>query len=143
MEANTRPIADNKPATAEEKQAALLAKMHKMDMIRTVACVLVAVVVLLSAVIVLPKANSILINANNTVDQLSGVVNELQQVDFIAMSRSITELAEAGTKGLTGATEELIKTLQQLQSIDFEALSESIENLNTVSGGMAKLFGRK
>lgn len=137
MEANT------KSATAEEKQAALLEKMHKMDIIRTVACVLVALVALVSAVVVLPKASSILINADNTVNELSGVVDELQQVDFIAMSRSITELAEAGTRGLTGATEELIKTLQQMQSIDFEALSESIENLNTVSGGMAKLFGKK
>ena len=115
--------------TAEELQAQLLRKMHSMDLIRTAACVLVAVVVLVSAVVVLPRANSILTNADNTVNELSAVVDELQQVDFIAMSE--------------GATVELIKTMQQLQSIDFEALSESIENLNTVSEGMAKLFGKK
>ena len=122
--------------TAEELQAQLLRKMHSMDLIRTAACVLVAVVVLVSAVVVLPRANSILTNADNT-------VNELQQVDFIAMSEGITELTRVGSESLTGATVELIKTMQQLQSIDFEALSESIENLNTVSDGMAKLFGKK
>ena len=67
----------------------------------------------------------------------------MQQVDFIAMSEGITELTRVGSESLTGATVELIKTMQQLQSIDFEALSESIENLNTVSDGMAKLFGKK
>ena len=125
--------------TAEELQAQLLRKMHSMDLIRTAACVLVAVVVLVSAVVVLPRANSILTNADNTVNELSAVVDELQQVDFIA----ITELTRVGSESLTGATVELIKTMQQLQSIDFEALSESIENLNTVSEGMAKLFGKK
>ena len=78
-----------------------------------------------------------------TVNELSAVVDELQQVDFIAMSEGITELTRVGSESLTGATVELIKTMQQLQSIDFEALSESIENLNTVSDGMAKLFGKK
>ncbi len=129
--------------TAEELQAQLLRKMHKMDLIRTAACVLVAVVALVSAVVVLPRANSILTNADNTVNELSAVVDELQQVDFIAMSEGITELTRVGSESLTGATVELIKTMQQLQSIDFEALSESIENLNTVSEGMAKLFGKK
>ena len=114
--------------TAEELQAQLLRKMHSMDLIRTAACVLVAVVVLVSAVVVLPRANSILTNADNTVNELSAVVDELTRV---------------GSESLTGATVELIKTMQQLQSIDFEALSESIENLNTVSEGMAKLFGKK
>lgn len=42
--------------------------------------------VLVSAVVVLPRANSILTNADNTVNELSAVVDELQQVDFIAMS---------------------------------------------------------
>ena len=129
--------------TAEELNARLLRKMHKMDLIRTVACVLVAAVVLVSAVVVLPRANSILTNADNTVNELSAVVDELQQVDFIAMSEGITEHTRVGSESLTGATVELIKTMQQLQSIDFEALSESIENLNTVSEGMAKLFGKK
>ena len=118
--------------TAEELQAQLLRKMHSMDLIRTAACV-----------VVLPRANSILTNADNTVNELSAVVDELQQVDFIAMSEGITELTRVGSESLTGATVELIKTMQQLQSIDFEALSESIENLNTVSDGMAKLFGKK
>ena len=112
--------------TAEELQAQLLRKMHSMDLIRTAACVLVAVVVL-----------------DNTVNELSAVVDELQQVYFIAMREGITELTRVGSESLTGATVELIKTMQQLQSIDFEALSESIENLNTVSDGMAKLFGKK
>ena len=129
--------------TAEELQAKLLRKMHRMDLIRTVACVLVAVVALVSAAVVLPRGNSILINADNTVNELSAVVDELQQVDFIAMSEGITELTRVGSESLTDATVELIKTMQQLQSVDFEALSESIDNLNTVSGGMAKLFGKK
>ena len=57
--------------TAEELQAQLLRKMHSMDLIRTAACVLVAVVVLVSAVVVLPRANSILTNADNTVTNCS------------------------------------------------------------------------
>ena len=128
---------------AEELNARLLRKMHKMDLIRTVACVLVAAVALVSAVVVLPRANSILTNADNTVNELSAVVDELQQVDFIAMSEGITELTRVGSQSLTEATAELIEIMQQLQSIDFEALSESIENLNTVSEGMAKLFRKK
>ena len=129
--------------TAEELQAQLLRKMHSMDLIRTAACVLVAAVALVSAAVVLPRASSILTNADNTVNELSAVVDQLQQVDFIAMSEGITELTRAGSESLTDAAAELIKTLRQLQAIDFEALSESIDNLNTVSGGMARLFGRK
>ncbi len=128
---------------AEELQARLLRKMHKMDLIRTVACVLVAAVALVSAAVVLPRANSILANADSTVNQLSAVVDELQQVDFVEMSEGITELTRVGSRSLTEATVELIETMRQLQSIDFEALSESIENLNAVSEGMAKLFGKR
>ena len=77
--------------TAEELQAQLLRKMHSMDLIRTAACVLVAVVVLVSAVVVLPRANSILTNADNTVNELSAVVTNCSRW-FHRHERGITEL---------------------------------------------------
>ena len=126
--------------TVEQQQAKLLKKMRRMDLIRTLACVLVAVVVV--AVILVPKLSAMLNQANVVLTELTAVTEKLNQVDLIGMTESITQLTQVGAESLATATDELTATMKGLQEIDFAALGESIENLNAISSGMARIFGR-
>lgn len=128
--------------TVEQQQAKLLKKMRSMDLIRTLACVLVAVVVVGMAVILVPKLSAMLNQANVVLTELTAVTEELNQVDLIGMTESITQLTQVGAESLATATDELTATMKGLQEIDFAALGESIENLNAISSGMARIFGR-
>lgn len=128
--------------TVEQQQAKLLKKMRRMDLIRTLACVLVAVVVVGMAVILVPKLSAMLNQANVVLTELTAVTEKLNQVDLIGMTESITQLTQVGAESLATATDELTATMKGLQEIDFAALGESIENLNAISSGMARIFGR-
>ena len=128
--------------TVEQQQAKLLKKMRRMDLIRTLACVLVAVMAVGMAVILVPKLSAMLNQANVVLTELTAVTEELNQVDLIGMTESITQLTQVGAESLETATDELTATMKGLQEIDFAALGESIENLNAISSGMARIFGR-
>ena len=128
--------------TVEQQQAKLLKKMRRMDLIRTLACVLVAVMAVGMAVIFVPKLSAMLNKANVVLTELTAVTEELNQVDLIGMTESITQLTQVGAESLATATDELTATMKGLQEIDFAALGESIENLNAISSGMARIFGR-
>ena len=128
--------------TVEEQQARLLKKMRRMDMIRTLACVLVAVVAVGIAVTLVPRVNAMLDQANTALTELTAVTEELNKIDFEGMSEGINTLTAVGAESILAAAGEMTETMHNMQQIDFAALAESIENFNSISSKMAKLFGK-
>lgn len=128
--------------TLEEQQAKLLKKMRRMDMIRTIACVLVAVAAVGMAVILMPRLTNLLDQANAALTELTAVTEELNKIDFEGMSEGINTLTAVGAESIVAAADEMTETMHNMQQIDFGALAEGIENFNAVSSGFAKLFGR-
>ena len=128
--------------TIEEQQAKLLKKMRRMDMIRTVVCVLVAVVAVGMAAILMPRLTGMLDQANIALTELTAVTEELNKIDFEGMSEGINTLTAVGAESIVAAAEEMTETMHNMQQIDFGALAEGIENFNAVSSGFARLFGK-
>lgn len=128
--------------TVEEQQARLLKKMRRMDMIRTLACVLVAVVAVGIAITLVPRVNAMLDQANTALTELTAVTEELNKIDFEGMSEGINTLTAVGAESILAAAGEMTETMHNMQQIDFAALAESIENFNSISSKMAKLFGK-
>lgn len=128
--------------TIEEQQAKLLKKMRRMDMIRTLACVLVAVVAVGIAITLVPRVNAMLDQANTALTELTAVTEELNKIDFEGMSEGINTLTAVGAESILAAAGEMTETMHNMRQIDFAALAESIENFNSISSKMAKLFGK-
>ena len=128
--------------TIEEQQAKLLKKMRRMDMIRTLACVLVAVVAMGIAVTLVPRVNTMLDQANTALTELTAVTEDLNKIDFEGMSEGINTLTAVGAESILAAAGEMTETMHNMQKIDFDALAESIENFNAISSKMARLFGK-
>ena len=128
--------------TIEEQQAKLLKKMRRMDMIRTLACVLVAVVAVGIAVTLVPRVNTMLVQANTALTELTAVTEDLNKIDFEGMSEGINTLTAVGAESILAAAGEMTETMHNMQKIDFDALAESIENFNAISSKMARLFGK-
>ena len=128
--------------TIEEQQAKLLKKMRRMDMIRTLACVLVAVVAVGIAVTLVPRVNTMLDQANTALTELTAVTEDLNKIDFEGMSEGINTLTAVGAESILAAAGEMTETMHNMQKIDFDALAESIENFNAISTKMARLFGK-
>jgi len=128
--------------TIEEQQAKLLKKMRRMDMIRTIACVLVAVVAVGMAAILMPRLTGMLDQANIALTELTAVTEELNKIDFEGTSEGINTLTAVGAESIVAAAEEMTETMHNMQQIDFGALAEGIENFNAVSSGFARLFGK-
>ena len=128
--------------TSEEQQAKLLKKMRRMDMIRTLACVLVAVVAVGIAVTLVPRVNTMLDQANTALTELTAVTEDLNKIDFEGMSEGINTLTAVGAESILAAAGEMTETMHNMQKIDFDALAESIENFNAISSKMARLFGK-
>ena len=128
--------------TIEEQQAKLLKKMRRMDMIRTLACVLVAVVAVGIAITLVPRVNTMLDQANTALTELTAVTEDLNKMDFEGMSEGINTLTAVGAESILAAAGEMTETMHNMQKIDFDALAESIENFNAISSKMARLFGK-
>ena len=128
--------------TIEEQQAKLLKRMRRMDMIRTLACVLVAVVAVGIAVTLVPRVNTMLDQANTALTELTAVTEDLNKIDFEGMSEGINTLTAVGAESILAAAGEMTETMHNMQKIDFDALAESIENFNAISTKMARLFGK-
>jgi len=128
--------------TIEEQQAKLLKKMRRMDMIRTIACVLVAVVAVGIAITLVPRVNAMLDQANTALTELTAVTEDLNKIDFEGMSEGINTLTAVGAESILAAAGEMTETMHNMQKIDFDALAESIENFNAISSKMARLFGK-
>ena len=86
------------------EQQKLLKAMYRMSIIRTVACLLIFLVIAGSALYVLPGVKRL-------VDQLSIVADNLEQIDVTYMTESVTNLAVTGTESLETAMRQVTARL--------------------------------
>lgn len=124
------------PADTGAEQLKLLKKIHRMGVIRTIACVLVFAVAAGSALYVLP-------GVNNLVGKLTVVADNLEQIDVTYMTESVTNLAVTGTEGIETALEEVTNALDTINKLDIDTLNQSIADLGAVVEPMAKFFKKR
>ncbi|MEE0767211.1 MAG: hypothetical protein ACLUGG_12480 [Oscillospiraceae bacterium] len=118
------------------EQQKLLKAMYRMSIIRTVACLLIFLVIAGSALYVLPGVKRL-------VDQLSIVADNLEQIDVTYMTESVTNLAVTGTESLETAMRQVTAALENLNKLDIDTLNQSIADLGAIVEPMARLFGTR
>ena len=118
------------------EQQKLLKAMYRMSIIRTVACLLIFLVIAGSALYVLPGVKRL-------VDQLSIVADNLEQIDVTYMPESVTNLAVTGTESLETAMRQVTAALENLNKLDIDTLNQSIADLGAIVEPMARLFGAR
>ena len=118
------------------EQQKLLKAMYRMSIIRTVACLLIFLVIAGSALYVLPGVKRL-------VDQLSIVADNLEQIDVTYMTESVTNLAVTGTESLETAMRQVTAALENLNKLDIDTLNQSIADLGAFVEPMARLFGTR
>lgn len=118
------------------EQQKLLKAMYRMSIIRTVACLLIFLVIAGSALYILPGVKGL-------VDQLSIVADNLEQIDITYMTESVTNLAVTGTESLETAMLQVTDALESLNKLDIETLNQSIADLGAIVEPMARLFGAR
>ena len=118
------------------EQQKLLNAMYRMSIIRTVACLLIFLVIAGSALYVLPGVKRL-------VDQLSIVADNLEQIDVTYMTESVTNLAVTGTESLETAMRQVTAALENLNKLDIDTLNQSIADLGAIVEPMARLFGTR
>lgn len=118
------------------EQQKLLKAMYRMSIIRTVACLLIFLVIAGSALYVLPGVKRL-------VDQLSIVADNLEQIDVTYMTESVTNLAVTGTESLEPAMRQVTAALENLNKLDIDTLNQSIADLGAIVEPMARLFGTR
>lgn len=118
------------------EQQKLLKAMYRMSIIRTVACLLIFLVIAGSALYVLPGVKRL-------VDQLSIVADNLEQIDVTYMTESVTNLAVTGTESLETAMLQVTAALENLNKLDIDTLNQSIADLGAIVEPMARLFGTR
>ena len=118
------------------EQQTLLKAMYRMSIIRTVACLLIFLVIAGSALYVLPGVKRL-------VDQLSIVADNLEQIDVTYMTESVTNLAVTGTESLETAMRQVTAALENLNKLDIDTLNQSIADLGAIVEPMARLFGAR
>ncbi len=139
MESTTAPApVETKPVAVDPaaEQLKLLKKIHFMGVVRTIACLLVCLILAGSALYVLPGVNQL-------VGRLNVVVSNLEQIDINLMTESVTNLAVSGTEGIETALVQVSTALETINRLDIEGLNKSIADLGAVVEPMAKLFGKR
>lgn len=121
---------------AAVEQLKLLKKIHFMGVIRTVACLLVCLILAAGALYVLPGVNTLVTNLNV-------VATNLNQIDINLMTESVTNLAVTGTEGIETALEQVSVALENINRLDIDGLNQSIGDLGAVVEPMARFFGKK
>ncbi len=126
----------NTASTPAEQQLKLMKRMYWMSIVRTVACLLIFVVIAGSALYVLPGVKEL-------VDRLTVVASSLEQIDITYMTESVTNLAVTGTESLEETMVEVTRALQNLNQLDIASLNQSIADLGAIVEPLARLFGSR
>ncbi len=126
----------NTASAPAEQQLKLMKRMYWMSIVRTVACLLIFVVIAGSALYVLPGVKEL-------VDRLTVVASSLEQIDITYMTESVTNLAVTGTESLEETMVEVTRALQNLNQLDIASLNQSIADLGAIVEPLARLFGSR
>lgn len=135
-----------KIAAASEAQSSA-ARWRKLSAQAVLIC---AAIVALAVAVLIPRAVKTLGGIDAATEELNSVAATLNQVDFVGMSESISELTEQGKDTLSTALGDVETSLDSMQTaldniskLDVDGLNQSIADLSAIVDPMARLFGRK
>ena len=135
-----------KIADASEAQSSA-ARWRKLSAQAVLIC---AAIVALAVAVLIPRAVKTLRGIDAATEELNSVAATLNQVDFVGMSESISELTEQGKDTLSTALGDVEASLDSMQTaldnisnLDVDGLNQSIADLSAIVDPMARLFGRK
>ncbi len=88
------------------------------------------------------------------IDQVSGTLTTvnttIQDMKLAEMTKSVTDLAAAGSEGISDALKQIDaamggveKAIKVIEGLDIQGLNDGITKLNEVLEPMAKFFGRR
>ena len=135
-----------KIAAASEVQSSA-AKWRRLSAQAAFIC---AAIVALAVAVLIPRAVKTLGGIDAATEELNSVAATLNQVDFVGMSESISELTEQGKDTLSTALGDVEASLDSMQTaldniskLDVDGLNQSIADLSAIVDPMARLFGKK
>lgn len=135
-----------KIADASEAQSSA-ARWRKLSAQAVLIC---AAIVALAVAVLIPRAVKTLRGIDAATEELNSVAATLNQVDFVGMSESISELTEQGKDTLNTALGDVETSLDSMQTaldniskLDVDGLNQSIADLCAIVDPMARLFGKK
>lgn len=135
-----------KIAAASEAQSSA-AKWRRLSAQAAFVC---AAIIALAVAVLIPRAVKTLGGIDAATEELNSVASTLNQVDFVGMSESISELTEQGKDTLNTALGDVEASLDSMQTaldnisrLDVDGLNQSIADLSAIVDPMARLFGRK
>ena len=139
-----------KIAAASEAQS-FAAKWRRLSAQAVFICAaIIALAVIVLCAVLIPRATKTLRGIDAATEELNSVAATLNQVDFVGMSESITELTEQGKDTLNTALGDVEASLDSMQTaldnisrLDVDGLNQSIADLSAIVDPMARLFGRK
>lgn len=139
-----------KIADASEAQSSA-AKWRRLSAQAVLICAaIVALAVIALCAVLIPRAVKTLGGIDAATEELNNVAATLNQVDFVGMSESISELTEQGKDTLNTALGDVEASLDSMQTaldnisrLDVDGLNQSIADLSAIVDPMARLFGRK
>jgi len=138
-----------KIAAASEVQSSA-AKWRRLSAQAVLVCAaIIALAAIVLCAVLIPRATKTL-RGIDAATELNSVAATLNQVDFVGMSESITELTEQGKDTLNTALGDVEASLDSMQTaldniskLDVDGLNQSIADLSAIVDPMARLFGRK
>lgn len=135
-----------KIADASEAQSSA-ARWRKLSAQAVLIC---AAIIALAVAVLIPRAVKTLGGIDAATEELNSVAATLNQVDFVGMSESISELTEQGKDTLNTALGDVEASLDSMQTaldniskLDVDGLNQSIADLSAIVDPMARLFGKK
>lgn len=135
-----------KIADASEAQSSA-ARWRKLSAQAVLIC---AAIIALAVAVLIPRAVKTLGGIDAATEELNSVASTLNQVDFVGMSESISELTEQGKDTLNTALGDVEASLDSMQTaldniskLDVDGLNQSIADLSAIVDPMARLFGKK
>ena len=139
-----------KIADASEAQSSA-ARWRKLSAQAVLICAaIIALAVIALCAVLIPRTVKTLGGIDAATEELNSVAATLNQVDFVGMSESISELTEQGKDTLNTALGDVEASLDSMQTaldnisrLDVDGLNQSIADLSAIVDPMARLFGRK
>lgn len=139
-----------KIADASEAQSSA-ARWRRLSAQAVLVCAaIIALAAIVLCAVLIPRVTKTLRGIDAATEELNSVAATLNQVDFVGMSESISELTEQSKDTLNTALGDVEASLDSMQTaldniskLDVDGLNQSIADLSAIVDPMARLFGRK
>lgn len=122
-------------------------RQYTFALLRTIFMGILAVCAVAVVFIVNDALFNIIPQVNAAIADVDDVVNTLNEVDIVGISKEINTLATTGTEGINTALGDLevaldsvTTSISMLQSIDIDALNQAITDLSDTVGPLANFF---